>query len=366
MAKLDLAQTDISNMTSSVSDFSVDAMQTDAATGQKETEWMNDKWPEYLGYYKKIPELKSSIDAKAVWTIGRGFKADNATTILLDNINGWGQDTFNSILKNMLVVRQISGDAFVEIIRNQETGTLINLKPLDPGSIKIIANEKGIIKRYEQVNKIAKPNKVIQTFQPKDMFHLTQDRVADEIHGTSKIESVEPIILARNEAVNDYKVVLHRNVKPVRIWHLDTDNDTKISKFITKVELMQDKTENIFVPKGAVIPELSAVPSNATLNPLPWIEYQSNFFFQAIGIPQIILGGSQEFTEATAKIAYLAFQQSVEEDQRDIEAQLWSQLAIKIELTFPASLENDLLSDEKKDAQPQAAQPADTTAGVGA
>ena len=77
-------------------------------------------------------------------------------------------------------------------------------------------------------------------------------------------------------------------------------------------------------------------------------------------MPRIIVGDSQEFTEATAKIAYLAFQQNVEEFQREIEEQIWEQLGLRIELTFPASLENELLSDQSKDKETGVSKPSDT------
>jgi len=361
MPTTDIGSATTSDMKNRVTDFEVDPVSTDAAGDQYETTWTNQKWTQYFGYYKQIPELKSSIDAIARWTVGRGFKADPNTTIILDNIRGYGEDTFNTILKNMIIVRQISGDAFTEIIRNDE-GTIVNLKPLDPGAMRIVVDRRGIIKRYEQISKVKNPDK---KFKPTDILHLTKGRVADEIHGVSIIESVEKIILKRNEALDDYQKVLHRNVYPFKIWHLDTDDQTKINAFVTKVENVVKDKENIFIPKGNVEVEIPSIASNATLNPLPWVEYLSGFFFQAVGIPQIILGGSQEFTEATAKIAYLAFQQSVEDEQRDIEAQLWAQLALKIELEFPASLENELLSDESKDKTQGATQPNETTAGVG-
>jgi len=84
-----------------------------------------------------------------------------------------------------------------------------------------------------------------------------------------------------------------------------------------------------------------------------------------VGVPQIILGGSGEFTEASAKIAYLAFQQNIEEEQLFIEEQVGLQLGMKIELEFPASLENELLSDNKKDGDMTESKPSETTAGSG-
>ena len=344
-------------------EFSVSQMETDAAGEGKETRWYFDKWAQYFGYYKQIPELKSSIDAIAKWTIGRGFQADPETTPILNHISGYGEDTFNTILKNLIIVRQIAGDAFAEVIREDKKDRLANLKPLDTGSMVIVVDDKGVIKHYEQISKVAgrKP----RIFQPQDILHLTKNRVADEIHGTSIIEAVEGIILKANEAIEDYQKVLHRNVAPIRIWEIDEDDPTKVAAFETKVNALNKDKENIIIPKGTVTTEMSAISSNATMNPLPWIQHLGGFFYQAVGIPQIILGGSQEFTEATAKIAYLAFQQSVEDEQRDIESQIWAQLSIKISLEFPASLENELLSDEKKDKTQGAIQPNDVTAGRG-
>jgi len=120
----------------------------------------------------------------------------------------------------------------------------------------------------------------------------------------------------------------------------------------------------MYVPKDVIVPELNAVAPNATLNPMAWITYLDNLFYELAGVPKIIVGGSGEFTEASAKIAYLAFQQGVEEEQLFLEEQVLSQLNLLIELEFPASLENELLSDQKKDGA-QNIDASETTAGEG-
>ena len=178
------------------------------------------------------------------------------------------------------------------------------------------------------------------------------------------IESLTPNILMMNEAMEDLKEVFHRYVKPKFIFHLDTDDTAKIAAFKAKTDAATGAGENIYIPKDAVVPENLSVATNATLNPLPWIETLKNQFYQVSGVPQIILGGSAEFTEATAKIAYLAFQQTIEEDQLFIEEQVKKQLFLEIELEFPASLENELLSDKAKDGAVNI-QPNETTAGSG-
>ena len=360
MGELNLNNAEASDLTNAVTDFSVDSVMTDGAADQKETEYTNQEWAQQLGYYKKIPELAAAIDAKATWTVGKGFDADPTATFILDSIRGWGKDTFNTILENLIRTCHIGGDSFAEIITDDE-GVLTNLKPLDPSTIRIVANRQGVIIRYEQMSKVKKPDK---RFEIDEIFHLARNRVADEIHGTSVIPAIENIILARNESIRDYKQVMHRFVKPRWIFHLDTDDTAKIATFKTKMDAANENGENLYIPKDAVVPELMATAPNATLDPKAWIDSQGDYFYEAVGTPQIILGGSGEFTEASAKIAYLAWQQNIEEEQLFIEEQVGLQLGMKIELEFPASLENELLSDKKKDGA-ENIQPNETTAGAG-
>lgn len=361
MPYTDIGQAQITDMTNEVQDYVVSSMTTDSSdTGEYRHYFPN--FSKYLGYYKQIPELRAAIDCIATWTIGKGFTADPLTEAQLIFIRGFGKDTFNTILENLIRTYYINGDSFAEIIRDSD-GNMLNLKPLDPSSIVIVV-EKGIIKKYEQVTKIN--NKTgVKEFKKTEILHLSRNRVADEVHGVSMIEALEPIILARNEAMDDFKIVMHRHVKPMRVWHVDTDDTTKIQEYKELVDSATDKSENVIIPLGTVQHELVSVPQNATLSPLAWIRELNNYFFQAARVPQIIVGNSTELTEASAKISYLAFQQTIEEEQLYIEEQVMCQLFLFINLEFPASLERELLSDKRKDMGSMNFQANDTTAGVG-
>jgi len=361
MGEMNISSATASDLTNAIQDYSVDTATTDGASDQTETYYDQTNWTQYLGYYKTIPELAIAIDAKATWTVGKGYTADPETKFILDFIKGWGKDTFNTILENMIRTYYIGGDAFAEIIRDKEKN-LINLKSLDPASIRIVVNKAGLIKRYEQSTKTSngQPRKILK----EDMFHLARNRVADEIHGVSVIPQVEEIILMRNEAMKDLRTVYHRFVTPRWIIKLDTDDSSKIAAEKAKWDNANAKGENMYIPMGSVEVEQMAVAPNSTLNPQPWIDSLNNYFYQAVGTPQIVVGGSGEFTEASAKIAYLAWQQNVEEEQLYIEEQTGMQLGLGIELTFPASLENELLSDNKKDGA-QNIDASETTAGQG-
>ena len=204
-----------------------------------------------------------------------------------------------------------------------------------------------------------------ETFDPEEIFHLMRNKIADEIHGDSLTEALETTILMREEARNDWKRVMHHNIDPMIAYKLDTDDTTKIANFKTAVDNAKGKGENMYIPKDTVEFEVISLAPNANLNPLPWIASLDDDFHKESGVPAIITGGSGAITEAAVKIAYLAFEQTIEEDQLYIEEQILSQLNLVIELEFPASLENELLSDKGKDEEQGAVQENDTTAGSG-
>lgn len=351
-----------SDLTNAMTDFSVDTAQTDGVSDQKESTWMDTEFNQWLGYYKdkKTPEITAVIDAKATWTIGKGLKADEVTTMLLDTIKGNGFDTFNTILENAMRTMLIGGNFYAEIIRDDEEN-FINLKPLDPSVIRHVYGRNGMFIRFEQISKVKGATK---KFRPDQIFYLPRNRVADEMHGMGIAEKLQLIIDMKNEAMADQRKVMHRFVQPQWKFKLKTDDPAEIKAYKAKQDAATGAGENIYEPFDVSESELLSVAPNATLNPMAWITYLDNLFYEMAGVPKIILGGSGEFTEASAKIAYLAFQQGVEEEQLFIEEQILSQLNLVIELQFPASLENELLSDQKKDGA-QNIDPSETTAGEG-
>jgi hypothetical protein len=98
---------------------------------------------------------------------------------------------------------------------------------------------------------------------------------------------------------------------------------------------------------------------------LSWISYLENFFYQAVGIPKIILGGSQEFTEASSKVGYLTFEQVYMSEQRKLEQDLWNQIGIFVKFERPISLKDEMAQSEAKNTGQVGFQPNDTVAGSG-
>lgn len=348
MSELNISKTAV--LERGIEDYSVSSQALDTASSD-ETTWDFPNAQKNIGYYKSIPELKKAIDALADWTTGRGYSTDAGTKADLDHIQGNGKDTFQSVIWNLQVMKKVIGDAFAEIITKDNI--LLNLKPISAERMRAVYGKNGLLKRYEYKQLNGDPVK----FKPEEILHLVNDRVGDEIHGVSVVDACQWVIDARNEAMTDYRKVLHRNVIPVRIIEIDTEETTKRDKLMAEYKEAIQKGEVLVIPKGTV----SFGEDTVTIeNPIVWIQYLENFFYMAVGIPRVILGGTDTYTEASSKMATMNFDQVWESEQAELEQDLWNQLGIKISFERPASLIDTMQSSEAKNTgQQQATQPND-------
>jgi len=364
--RLDIQNTSVPDM-NNWDETAIDQKTTDGISDAKETEWTSTFWTKYWGYYNEHPELKSALNLKAIWNIGKGYTTDNATKATLSKIKGQGNESFDDVLYNMELIRRINGDSFAEIIRSA-SGALLNIKPLDPGSIRIIFDGKGIIKRYEQFNKLgsSKTNKqTVHIFKTTEIFHLSNNRLADQIHGISDIESLDKTILAEIESFSDITKVMHRQAKPFIIFKYKTDDLVKVEATAKKIDALREVGNDLHIPDDDNILSYEVVEVNVSQIIMEWRNDIRNKFYRSIGLPQIMPGAGGQGTESDSKVIYFAFERLVERDQRYIENQVKMQLHLDIDLIPPASMSQDLRTDSKKDAGINVAQPNDTEAGVG-
>lgn len=324
-------------------EFSVDFVDTDGSS-QKGTVYFPD-FKKWHGYYRQIPELRAVINKLASWTFGRGIKGEDKEIQKLEKIKGFGKDSPRGVLKNQWRTALICGDSFAHKIKDKE-GRLTNLKPLNPGNIGILIDEFGILIGY--VNSVT--NKV---YEPEEIYHLSYERIADEIHGIPFPEALEGLILARNEAISDLRVLYHRTVKPIQFFEVETDDTAKLDSIETTINSAYKKSENVVIPTG-VIKEIkssqTAKSPGLTIDNLNYLKFLVRQFVTACGMPEVIMGWGAETTEASSKIIYLAFQQEIEDMQLYNQEQIKEQLGIEIDLEFPASIEEDLQKDQKKDS----------------
>ena len=355
MAELDIAQT---TTPTTIVDTTIDTKSTDGVSDNQETFYDNENFTKWNGLYNSTSKIKAAIKAYATWVVGLGWTTDKRNTGILEGITGSGEDSFQAVLWNMLIIKKVNGDSYSEIIKNDK-GTLINLKPLDPASIRVVFSKEGIIDRYEQTSK-GKPNKRIKV---NKILHFVNDRTADNTHGDSVIEAVQWNIEAQEEAKRTHRKMIKRN-GVVRVIEVDTQSPTKMAAFKIQWKEAIDKGDVLLLPKGIA----EAKDWHGTLDTqgvIAWLNYLDDDFYQMIGLPKIIGGASGEI-EGDSKVSYLAFEPVYKRAVNELKSDFWNQLEIRLEINLPPSLKQELASSEAANTSQTAFQPNDTTAGVGA
>ena len=361
MARTDITQTDTGSL-NAIKDFAMTPQVLDSPSDQKENYYYDSDFSEFLGYYRTT-QLKAPIDTLAIWTIGRGYSVKRKEDEkVLENLTGWGTDDFIDILYNHFVLTKVSKiGGMCQIIRNKK-GTLINLIPLNPLTMRTVTNSKGKIIRYDKLTSSGGVGKVEKSFKPEEIFHRVNDRLGDEIHGTSVVENVKWIIDAKQEAMKDWRRISHRST--VRILYIEEDDKTRLRQLKSDYAETIKKGDLLILPvkKGdAEFADLSLPPIQQFME---WIRYLENLFYQAVRVPKII-ATSEGFTEAGGKMGYMTFEPIYTYEQTKLEADIWNQLGIKLTFNKPPSLSNAMNDTEQKNAGQTGIQENDVTAGVG-
>jgi len=320
----------------------------DRAPDKTDVKWVNDKWETYNSYYKNHIATKSVINKLGMWSVGKGYKClKKSQEKILQGIVGWGKDTFNEVIDNQVRVKHINGDSYAEIIRD-DSGKLINLKPLNPQSIGHVINPQGMLQGY--VQKLSNGKEVSMDLE--QVFHLSLNRTADEIHGTGDIASLITFLDKIKQLDEDMSVFFHRFVVPLVIWKLNTDDTTAMNTFKTQSKAARNGGDDLVIPDKAV--EWSMLEAGSGVGnvakPMEWRNKWVEEVIKGGGVPALIMAIEAGTTEASSKMVYLAWQQVIEKEQRDLEAQIKLQLGIEVKFDFPARIEENLGEDEGKDS----------------
>lgn len=322
-----------------------------------------DKWH---GIYRSIPELQGIIDRLALWVVyGGDDEKPNQSKITFksksheDRFNQWngnGFDTPEDILYNLFRMGKIAGVSIAEKININKKG-VVNLKPLNPGTIKIMANEKGFISKFEQMQppishdgKQAKP----QTFTKDQIFYIAWNRIGDEIIGISTIEKLLKIIDYRHQAMEDLAEVFHRYVVPFWLFYADTDDEEEIERWNAKVKKIVKERDFMTIPKETIDKhERLAVPQFSTLDPLNWIKHLERYFLMCEGVPELIAGIGRETADASSRMIYLAWRIITIANQKILEKQIKAQTGIELTLPRPINILAPEINQERTQIQPK-------------
>jgi len=356
MAEFDLNKSTTTNFTSNVPDFIVQSKALDVDSDSGETYYYFGEANTNLGYACAIPEIYSACAALCTWAFGKGWETDARTKVEFEHFTGRGNDTFGTIMWNHEFIKLVVGDAFAEIVRKEgNEETIVNLVPISPERVRIVS-KNGRIKRYEVWD-----GGDWETIEIEDMYHSSNKRIGDQIHGTSQIDAIRNIIDARNEAIEDERTIKHRD-KALGIVYYKTNNAGKISYANTQIENAVKNGEMVGMPEDTG--EIKPYPSKSSEDRQSWIQYLENFTYQSFGVPRSI-ATSDGTSEVGGKMGHVIFEPIYTKEQEDEEKNIWNRLHRKVTFNRPPSLggmQPEL--DESKNTGQLAIQPNDVEASV--
>jgi hypothetical protein len=320
--------------------------------------WNNDYWEEGLGLWEDNPAYKEPIRALARWTIGKGYTTEDPNLkVILDRIRGSGEDCFQSIMTNHIIVKKTNGDAYTQIIRN-EKGTLINLKPLNPSNVRIVWDKKGMISGYD----LKKSDGTWERKKPFEIFHSMNDRIASQIHGTPTWQACKWELETRKEVLANTRRILQRGT--IRVIYVDEDNTTKLNQIKTEWKDAIKYGEVMLLPgkRGSDVEVVDyAIPDITAL--MTFVQYLDNKIYQSLGVPRAIADTS-EFSEAASKVGYMTFEPAYTEEQTLLEQDLKNQVGIELKCNRPPSLAGTMQDSEEKNTGQVGFQPNDSRASI--
>ncbi|GAG80951.1 unnamed protein product, partial [marine sediment metagenome] len=194
-------------------------------------------------------------------------------------IKGRGDEDFMAVLWNMKVIAKVNGDSY-SIVKRTKEGDVLNILPISPEHMRVTFNKQGRITKYTD-------KRTKKDYKPQEILHFSNDRVADEMGGTSVIATVQWALDARNEAMRDWRRISH--ISTVRILYVDEDDKPRLAALKTEYAAAINKGEVLIItgaPKDAGFQDLVLPNAEAFL---AWIRYLENFIYIAIGIPKVIM-----------------------------------------------------------------------------
>ena len=354
MGTLNLSNTTTVGLTG-VPDFIMDAKALDFDNVSGETFHYFANAVTNLGYYCNDPIVNSAANGMATWSFGRGVEYEDPTTKAeFEHFSGRGNDTFQTLMWNHEVIKLVIGDAFMEIIRAKTGDVILNLVPISPERVKIVS-EGGRIKRYE-VWTGKMPWKKIKV---ENMYHTSNKRIGDQIHGTSQIDALRKTIDARQEAEADERVIKHRD-KALGIVYYKLNNTGKIE--FANSQIKKAVTDGDMIGMSEDTGKIEPYPSRSSEDRQSWISSRENFAYATFGIPRNMIT-SDGTSEVGGINGHLIFEQTYGKEQSDEEASIWNQMARKVKFNRPPSLapkvqENQDANTGQTNIQPQEATPS--------
>lgn len=258
--------------------------------------------PAYKDLYTFTPYIKASIDVTVNMSIAQGFELEGSDEQIREWLTDWLDE--HNILHTLRIIGTdmlVFGNAYLEVCRDEDSGEVAWLKPLDPVHVRVRRDAYGNVFGFIQ----------LLTFPPvafvtEDIVHFRYGGKSwwyEWSYGTSLLRPLLKMQAFIDQLQDDMALIMHIYTKPMLVVKAGTpERPFSDPQLQSLMEAFRDRkpATDVFV-RGDV--EVTVVQSmTKEVNIEWWLTYLQIQRSAVLGVPKIFLGESERTNRATAEI----------------------------------------------------------------
>jgi hypothetical protein len=258
--------------------------------------------PKYKDLYTFTPYIKAAIDVTINLAISNGFELECEDKGVREWLTNWLDE--QNILQTLRIVGTdmlVSGNAFLEVCKDEDTSEISWLKPLDPVHLRVRRDAYGNVFGYIQLLTFPPV-----AFTPEQIVHFRWGAKSwwyEFSYGTSQLRPLLKIQALLDQLEDDMAIIIHTYTKPMLVVKAGTPekpfSDPQLTALMQAFSTRQAATD-VFV-RGDV--SVDVIPSmTRDVNVQFWLDYLYTQREAVLGVPKIFMGKSEGTNRATAEV----------------------------------------------------------------
>jgi hypothetical protein len=258
--------------------------------------------PKYKDLYTFTPYIKAAIDVTVNLAISNGFELEGGKVDVREWLTDWLDE--QNILETLRIVATdmlVFGNAYLEMCRDEETGKITWLKPLDPVHMRVRRDAYGQVLGYIQL--LTFPPVV---FASDEICHFKWGAKSwwyEHAYGTSLLRPLLKIQALIDQLEDNMATIVTIYAKPMLVVKAGTPerpfSDQQLQQL---VEAFRDRkpATDVFVRGDVDVQVIPSLTKDVNIN--WWLDYLYTQREAVLGVPKIFMGKSEGTNRATAEV----------------------------------------------------------------
>ena len=193
-------------------------------------------------------------------------------------------------------------------------------KIISPLVMKCVVNKEGKVIEWRQYDISSQP-KIIASYNPNDIIHLTCNRETGFIWGKPMVLGVIPDIEALRRIEENIQILLAHHIFPLYQYKVGTENmpATYYPDGTSEVEVVRSAVQSLPTQGVVFTPErheIKVVSDSKTMDAEEYLDYFKNRVYLGLGVSSVDMGAGDTANRGTAITISQNLKDAVQSDQK--------------------------------------------------